>query len=103
MDADFRPASGQRQGRGGEWARRRPRADPRSARMSRSPKKLAGPGGVRHGARLSAAVPGQPSSSSVQSIGSFGSSESRTEQYLVSASSIARSAWVRSIPAPRSR
>ncbi len=44
-----------------------------------------------------------PSSSSRQVTGMSRLSESRTEQYFVTASSIARSACPRSIPAPRSR
>lgn len=45
--------------------------------------------------------PRSPSSTTVHSIGSPGSRVPRTEQYLVSARSTARSACTRSIPAPR--
>ena len=63
---------------------------------------LAGP---RAGRRAGSGAAGQPSpsSSSRQVTGISRLSESRTEQYLVTASSIARSAWTRSIPAPRRR
>ncbi len=48
----------------------------------------------------SAAGDSSPLSTSAHSTGRFGSSESRTEQYFVTASSIARSACTRSIPSP---
>lgn len=51
------------------------------------------------GAQRSSARP-YSDNSTVQLIGMSGLSESRTEQYLVTASSTARSACTRSIPAP---